>query len=70
MAQLDWQHLCSTGMQVRSLAWHSGLRIRRCHICGLVYNSGSDLIPGPGTPYAMGRGSEMIKSNKRQEFMP
>ena len=34
--------------QVLSLAWHSGLRIQHCFSCGL------DLIPGPGTPHALG----------------
>ena len=30
MVQWDWQHLQSTGMQVRSWAQHSGLRIWCC----------------------------------------
>ena len=44
VAQWDWQHLGSTGTQVQSPAWHSGL--------GLDY--GLDVIPGPGTPYTAG----------------
>ena len=45
-------------------AWHSGhsgLRIQRC--CSLGPNCGSDLIPGPGTPYAM----EWPKRKKRKK---
>ena len=42
------------GMQVRSPAQHSGLRIWRCHSCGIVCNCGLDLIPVLGTPYATG----------------
>ena len=38
------------GRRFNSLAWHSGLS----HSCSVDYNSGSDLIPGPGPPYAMG----------------
>lgn len=33
MAQWDRWHCWSSGMQVRSLARHSGLKIRRCHSC-------------------------------------
>ena len=43
-----------TRMQVRFWAWHSGLRIQHCHSCGLGRNCGSDLMPGPGAPYAVG----------------
>ena len=50
MAQRDRQHLGSPEAQVGYLAQHSGLWIRHCCSCGY----GSDLIPGPGTPYAMG----------------
>ena len=54
-AQWDWQHLGSPGMQVRSLAQHCGLTVRRVHSCDTGGNCGSDLIPGLGTPYAVGR---------------
>ena len=47
MVQRDWQHLGSTGTQVQSQAWHSGLRIQCCS----GRNCGSDLFPGLGTPY-------------------
>ena len=44
-------------MQVQSLAQHSGLRIWCCHnhSCSLGRNHSLDLIPGPGTPYAVGQ---------------
>ena len=48
MVQRDRQCLGSAGMQVQSLARHSGLRIQCC--CSF----GSDLIPGLETPYATG----------------
>ena len=35
VAQWDWQHLGSTGMQAPSRAWPSGLRIRRCRSIGI-----------------------------------
>ena len=34
--------------------WHSELRIWCCHSCSIGRNCGSGLIPGPGTPYAVG----------------
>ena len=49
MAQQDWWRLGSTGKQVQSPTQYSRLRIWRCRNCS------SDLIPGPGTPYASGR---------------
>ena len=49
VAQQDWQRIGSTGMQVKSLAQHGGLRVQDCRSCDL------DLIPGPGTPYAEGQ---------------
>ena len=39
---------------VQSPTWHNELRIQCCHSCGIGCNYGSDLIPGPGTPYATG----------------
>lgn len=54
MAQRDQRCLGNNGVQVLSLARHSGLRIWHCHTCGFGHNCGSDLIPGPGTPYTMG----------------
>ena len=52
VAQWDWRHPGTTGMQVRSPAGHSGLRILCCCSCGLGLDCGSDLISGPGTSYA------------------
>ena len=49
VAQPDGQHLGSTGTQVRSPAWNSGLRIPECSSGGLGHSCGSDLIPGPET---------------------
>ena len=48
-------HLGSTGIQVQSPAWPSGLGIRHCHSYGLGQDCGLDLIPGPGTPYGLGQ---------------
>ena len=42
------------GIQVWSLAWHRGLRIRLCSSCGLHGNCSLDLIPGPRIPHASG----------------
>ena len=55
MAQWDQQFFRSIGMQVRSSAWHSGLRIPSWHSRGVSRNYSSDLIPGPETPYAVGQ---------------
>ena len=60
MVQQDGWHLGSTRMQVRSLARLSGLRIRCCCSCGLGLDCGSDLIPGLGTSYALGRLKKII----------
>ena len=46
VAQWDPWRLGSSETQVQSLAQHSGLRIWYCCTCS------SNLIPGPGTPYA------------------
>ena len=48
MAQQDQQPLWSSGMRVRSPAWHSVFRIQHCHSCGVGHNCGSDLIPSLG----------------------
>ena len=55
VARQSWQRLWRAGMQVRSLARHSGLRIQHCLSCSLGWNCGLDLISGPGTPYAVGQ---------------
>ena len=49
MAQQDGQHLQSTRRQVQSPAWRSGLRIWRCHNCGIGHNcSGRQNATCPG----------------------
>ena len=53
VVQWDWQHLGSAGTQVLSPAQHRGMRIQRCHSCGLGGNCGLYLIPGLGTPYPL-----------------
>ena len=55
MVQQDWRHLGNTGIQVQSLAQHSGLRMWRCCSCGIGRNCSFDVIPGPGTPYGVGQ---------------
>ena len=44
MIQQDLQHLGSTGLQVRSLAEHSGLRIQHRCSCSLGGSCGLNLI--------------------------
>ena len=52
-------------MWVWSPAWCSGLRIWHCHSCGLGQNSGLNLIPGLGTPSAMGCPPPKEKKRKK-----
>ena len=54
----------STRTQVRSPTQYSGSRIRCCHTCGLGRDCSSDLIPGPGAPYATGW-PQMKKTHKQ-----
>lgn len=65
--RLPW----STETQVQSLTHHSGLRIWRCHTCGLGRNCSSALIPGLGTPRAEGQPKKKRKKNQNfyQEFL-
>ena len=67
VVQWDQRCLGSTGMQVRSLAWHSGLRIQCCHSCGLGQDLSLDLIPGLGTPYAAGVTKKRKKKKERKK---
>ena len=67
VAQQDGQCLGSTGMQVRSLARHSGLRIPCCCSCGLVHTSGLDLFPGLRTPYAVGQPKTNKQTTQRHQ---
>ena len=67
VAQQHQQHFGSNGTQVWSLAPCSGLRIPHCHSCGSGCNYSWDLIPGPGTPYAVGQPKK--KKQKPQIFI-
>ena len=67
MAQWDWWCLWNAGTQVRSLAWHSGLRIWHHHSCSIGHHRGSDLVPGLGTPYAMGLPEKKRKEKRRKK---
>ena len=64
VAQRDQRCLGSTGTQAQSLAQLSGLGIRHYHGCSLGCDCSSDLIPGPGTPYAA-RQPEKKKERKK-----
>ena len=55
-------HLWSPGVQVQSPSRHRGSGIRHCRNCG------SDLTPGPGTPYGAGWPKKK-KSNIRNEII-
>ena len=55
VAQWNRVYLLNTRTQVPSLASHSGLGIRHCSSCSIAHNRGSELIPVPGTPYAIGQ---------------
>ena len=54
VVQWDWWSLWCAGTQVLSLDQHSGLRVSRCCSSSLGCSYGWDLIPGLGTPYAVG----------------
>ena len=60
VAQRHHKHLWTTGMQVQSLAPHSGLRIWHCHSCGIGHSCGSNVIPWP-------LGDTNKQTNKQQE---
>ena len=64
MAQWDQEPLGSTGTQVQSPAWYSGLRTPSCRSCGLGHSYGSHLIPGLGTPCASGLPKKKKKKKK------
>ena len=70
VAQRDWQPLGSAGTQVRSPAWHGGLRIWRCHSGSLAHTCSSDLIPGWGTPCALGRPTKKKESHQINTEIP
>ena len=51
VAQRDWRHFGSTRTQGSPAQW---IRIPRCCRCDLGQDCGLNLIPGLGTPYALG----------------
>lgn len=53
------------------LAWHSGSSIWLCSSCSLGHSFGSNLIPGPGTPSAVGwpKKKESKNKNKTPAFL-
>ena len=67
MAQWELWRLGSTETQVRSLARHSGLRIRCYRSCGIGRNCGLDLIPGLET--LCHRAAEKGKEKKKKEYI-
>ena len=64
VVQQDWWPLGRAGMQVHSPAWHSGLSFQSFHSCGLGQDRGLNLIPGLGTPCAMGWPKKKKKKKK------
>ena len=66
MVQRDQQRLWNAGTRVQSPAPGSGLRACCCHGCGAGCDCGLDLIPGLGTPYAMGQ-PEKKKAKKKKK---
>ena len=67
MAQQDWWCLGSLGTQVRSPAWHSGLRFLHCCSYILGQNCGLNLIAGLGTPYATRWPKKERKKGRKKE---
>ena len=67
MAQWDRWHLCRARMEVRSLAWHSGLGILYCHRYGrgCSYSCSSCLVPSPGTCLCHGCGRKRKNKLKK-----
>ena len=70
VAQQDQQCLGCSGMQVRSLAKNTGLRIWCSHSHSLSRKHSSDLNPSPGTPYTTGhpkKGKKNKQTNKKTQ---
>ena len=44
-----------------------GERIQHCYSFGIGHNCSSDLIPGPGTPYAEGQAKKKKKETQEAE---
>ena len=60
----DQWYLWSPGTQIWSPTWHRGLRIRHCCSCSVGQNYSSDLIPGLGTPNAVGHPKKKKRKRK------
>ena len=60
--------LCSARMQVQSLVQERVKRTPCCHSWCVHYNCGSDLIPGLGTPYAVGRPKKNKEKKKEKNL--
>ena len=60
VAQRDWRHFGSTRTQGSPAQW---IRIPRCCRCDLGQDCGLNLIPGLGTPYAVG----WLKKKKKKK---
>ena len=69
VVQCDWCCLYSSEMKVQSLAWHSGLRIWHCCSCSVDPHCSLDLIPGPGTPYALGQPKKEEEEKKKTQVL-
>ena len=50
--------------------WHIGLRIQRCHSCGVSRSCGLDSVPDPGTSICLGCSHNIKKKRERFETMP
>ena len=61
-AQRDQWQRWSPGMQVQFPAWQRGLRAWHCCCCGIGSNCSSNVIPGLGTPYAVGQPKKKRKN--------
>ena len=59
----------AAGMEIQSLGQHSELRIWYCRSCGIGHNSGSDAIPGLGTPYTVGVAKKQGEKKKKRVYL-
>ena len=70
VVQRDQQCFWSAGLWVWSLARQSRIRIQGCHSYGVGCSWDSDLIPGLGTPYALGAKKEKKKAAEIHGYLP
>ena len=66
MIQQDCSVSAVPGHRFDSPAQHSGLKDLALPQCSVGCNYGSDLILGPGTPYARGRQEKKRKEKSKQ----